>query len=75
MQSTMFCCAFTDEQLYQELYSRAAFWSSDSFFGVDLTALKAEARHESFRQPVIDASPPTNLLGQPSSVCLSLSFV
>ena len=64
----MFCCPFTDEQLYQELNSRAAFWHSESFFGVDLTVLKAHARQESFRQPVIDASPPTNLLGQPASV-------
>ena len=66
--STMYCAPFTDEQLYQELSSRAAFWDSESFFGVDLRALKAHARSESFRQPVIDASPPDNILGQPSAV-------
>lgn len=66
--STMYCAPFTDEQLYQELASRAAFWDSDSFFGVNLQALKDHARKESFRQPVIDASPPENLLGHPAEV-------
>lgn len=66
--STMYCAPFTDEQLYQEMSSRASFWNSENFFGVDLQALKAHARHEVFRQPVIDASPAQNLLGHPAAI-------
>lgn len=65
-KADLYCCAFSDEQLYQEFCARAGFWDSDSFFGVDLTSLKDPARQQSFRQPVIDAFAPELLVGKPA---------
>lgn len=65
-KADLYCCPFSDEQLYQEFCARAGFWDADSFFGVDLTSLKDPARLQSFRQPVIDAFAPELLIGKPS---------
>lgn len=45
---------FTDAQLYIELTSKANFWFSKDFHGVDLRALHSAATNEYFRQPVVD---------------------
>ena len=42
--STLFAAPFTDEALYQEQYTKAAFWSQPNFYGVDLNPLKVRVR-------------------------------
>lgn len=44
---------FTDEALYLEQIQKCSFWYQNSFHGVDLTSLKAEATRETFSQPVV----------------------
>ena len=44
---------FTDEQLYLEQTYRASFWTQDSFHGVNLNSLRAQALEEIFHQPVV----------------------
>jgi histone-arginine methyltransferase CARM1 len=45
---------FTDAQLYIEQTSKANFWFSKDFHGVDLRALHSAATNEYFRQPIVD---------------------
>ncbi|XP_007499584.1 histone-arginine methyltransferase CARM1-like isoform X4 [Monodelphis domestica] len=45
---------FSDEQLYNEHYSRANFWYQQSFYGVNLSSLRGAAVDEYFRQPIVD---------------------
>ncbi|XP_031818137.1 histone-arginine methyltransferase CARM1-like isoform X3 [Sarcophilus harrisii] len=45
---------FSDEQLYNEHYSRANFWYQQSFYGVNLSSLRGAALDEYFRQPIVD---------------------
>lgn len=45
---------FSDEALYMEQYNKANFWYQTSFHGVDLSAMRAAAMKEYFRQPIVD---------------------
>lgn len=45
---------FTDAQLYIEQTSKANFWFSKDFHGVDLRALHSAATNEYFKQPIVD---------------------
>lgn len=45
---------FRDDALYMEQYNKANFWCSSTFHGVDLSALRAAAMKEYFRQPIVD---------------------
>lgn len=45
---------FTDAQLYIEQTSKASFWFSKDFHGVDLRALHSAATNEYFKQPIVD---------------------
>ncbi|CAK9303058.1 unnamed protein product [Gordionus sp. m RMFG-2023] len=45
---------FTDEALFMETFNRSSFWSQNSFYGMDLTSLQAEAQTEVFQQPIVD---------------------
>ena len=45
---------FTDAQLYIEQTSKANFWYSKDFHGVDLRALHSAATNEYFKQPIVD---------------------
>lgn len=45
---------FTDAQLYMEQTSKANFWFSKDFHGVDLRALHSAATSEYFKQPIVD---------------------
>ena len=42
------CAPFSDEVLYQELHSKAAFWMQPDFYGIDITALHSAAVKECF---------------------------
>ena len=44
------CAPFSDEVLYQELHSKAAFWMQPDFYGIDITALHSAAVKEYFSQ-------------------------
>ncbi len=50
----LYVAPFTDESLYMEQATKANFWNQTSFYGVDLTSLKATAFDEYFKQPVVD---------------------
>lgn len=45
---------FTDTQLYIEQSTKANFWYSKDFHGVDLRALHSAATDEYFKQPIVD---------------------
>lgn len=45
---------FTDAQLYLEQSSKANFWYTKDFHGLDLRALHSAATDEYFKQPVVD---------------------
>lgn len=53
-QGDLHIAPFTDAQLYIEQTSKANFWFSKDFHGVDLRALHSAATNEYFRQPVVD---------------------
>jgi len=59
---TIFCTAFSDEMLWNEISNKSAFWMHNSFYGVDLGALAGAARKSAFGQPVIDQIPPQVLV-------------
>lgn len=52
--STMYFSLFSDELVYQENVQKTAFWYNESFHGINLSALRSQAFHEVFKQPVID---------------------
>lgn len=45
--------AITDDVLYQEILSRAAFWDNSSFYGIDIQPAMEQARREYFSQPIV----------------------
>ncbi|MEW5310733.1 MAG: hypothetical protein WDW38_002501 [Sanguina aurantia] len=47
--------AFSDDALYQEVGSKAAFWMQPSFYGIDVTSLYNAAVDSYFAQVVVDA--------------------
>ena len=54
-----FCMApFYDNMLYNEQVNKTAFWNNTCFYGFNLTALKARATTEKFRQPIIESYDP-----------------
>ena len=44
------CAPFSDEALYQELHSKAAFWMQTAFYGIDISPLHSAAVKEYFAQ-------------------------
>ena len=50
----LYVTPFTDEALYMEQVGKANFWYQQSFYGVDLTALRDLALDEYFKQPIVD---------------------
>eukprot|EP00052_Salpingoeca_macrocollata_P011826 m.91344 g.91344 ORF g.91344 m.91344 type:complete len:461 (-) comp18215_c0_seq1:30-1412(-) len=71
--STFFVCPFNDEHLYYETASKAGFWTTPSFFGVDVGCLWQSSNEENFRQPVVEYIEPHHLLGEP--VCTEFDFL
>lgn len=53
-QGDLHITPFNDENLYNEVFSKANFWFQSSFYGVDLTCLREAAHLEYFSQPVVD---------------------
>ena len=41
---------FSDDNLYQEILSKATFWLQQNFYGVNLTSLHTEALNQYFTQ-------------------------
>ncbi|CAF3627482.1 unnamed protein product [Rotaria sordida] len=50
----LYVTPFTDESSYMEQIGKANFWYQQSFYGVDLTALRDAALEEYFQQPLVD---------------------
>ena len=53
---------FEDAGLYEEQKGRAAFWSDNSFMGIDLTPLHEQSMKEVFAMPVVGYFHPSILL-------------
>ncbi|XP_065834158.1 histone-arginine methyltransferase CARM1-like isoform X2 [Oscarella lobularis] len=65
-QGVLYVVPFTDDALYIEQYSKAYFWSQQSFHGVDLSSLRQAAIAEYFRQPIVDTFDHRILLAKPT---------
>ncbi|KII73452.1 Histone-arginine methyltransferase CARMER [Thelohanellus kitauei] len=63
-----FVVPFTDETVYQEIYSKALFWSQKSFYGVDLTSQFDDAFKEYFSQPIVETFDSRIYISQPKFV-------
>nr|QDG00785.1 histone-arginine methyltransferase CARM1-2 [Brachionus koreanus] len=64
-QGDLYIAPFTDEALFMEQVAKANFWSQNSFYGIDLSALKTAAYEEYFKQPVVDTFDPRILISPP----------
>lgn len=59
---TMLMSPFSDESIYREQMGKVAFWQQRDFYGLDLSALRAQAVDNHFSQPVVGYFPPEILL-------------
>jgi histone-arginine methyltransferase CARM1 len=46
-------CPFTDDVIYKEHCARAAFWETNNFYGIDLSAAAGQAYHEYMSQAIV----------------------
>jgi len=53
---------FCDDALYNEQVQKSNFWASNDFYGINLTAVQADAHSFYFSQPVVGHVPPMTLL-------------
>lgn len=66
-KGTLYLAPFSDEGLFQEVYSKANFWYQTFFYGVDLSNLRQQAYDEYFKQPIVDAFDPQCLVAKPTT--------
>lgn len=66
------CFVCRDDVLHYELLQKGQFWSSTSFYGVNLSVLHQEATKACFGQCVVDAFSPSIILSDTDS--LELNF-
>jgi histone-arginine methyltransferase CARM1 len=52
-RGTIFITPVHCDTLHKEQMAKASFWDNQSFFGIDLSALKEQAVNEHFAQPVV----------------------
>ncbi|KAI9182910.1 hypothetical protein H9P43_003822 [Blastocladiella emersonii ATCC 22665] len=64
---SIFLAPFTDAFLYTETMTKARFWDSPDFYGVDLSGLFTEARAEYFSLPVVGHFDPNSLVADPAA--------
>jgi histone-arginine methyltransferase CARM1 len=50
---SIFLAPFTDAGLWSETMGKARFWEQQSFYGVDLTAVYADAKDEMFGKCIV----------------------
>ncbi|OLL21895.1 putative histone-arginine methyltransferase CARM1 [Neolecta irregularis DAH-3] len=62
--------AFSDHYLHSETLRKASFWEQTSFFGVDLSILKDQAKREVFESVIVGPIDPFCLI----SGCSSITF-
>ena len=61
---------FTDEAVFNEHASKAEFWRTTDFHGLDLSVLHTKAYTEKFQQPILDTyDPQKNLAADPFRKC------
>lgn len=63
--STIFLAPFTDGGLYAETMSKVRFWHQTDFYGLNLSALSAQALAQHFAQPVVGCFDPRSLISSP----------
>ena len=61
-RSDLFAAPFSDEPLYNEQYTKAAFWTTPDFYGVNLSALHDDALTFYYSQPVVGPVAPHTLM-------------
>lgn len=59
---TIFLAPFTDEALFKEHCSRAAFFDNNNFYGIDFTPIVAQAYKEYFGQAIVGYVDPNSLI-------------
>ena len=60
--SVLHAAPFCDEALYNEQVQKAQFWSTQNFYGIDLTPLQTDAHDFYFSQPVVGHVAPHTLI-------------
>lgn len=61
-RGTMFAAPFSDDTLFREQATKAAFWDQRDFYGLDLSVLRTRAVENHFSQPVVGYFPPELLI-------------
>ena len=59
---TIFAAPYSDATLWQEQVTKAAFWQSTDYYGLDITCLADAAADDHFAQPVVGYVDATSLL-------------
>ena len=55
-------CPFADDGLFKEHSSRAAFWETNNFYGLDFSSIASQAYSEYFSQAIVGYIDPSTLL-------------
>jgi len=63
----------TDDALYKEQLAKIAFWSTDNFYGVNLTPALDAAQNEYFSQPIVGYFPSSSIIS-PHRTCHTIDF-
>ena len=69
----IYVAPFSDAAVYAEQIAKVAFWDNTSFFGLDLSSLRATAVRDHFAQPIVGYVDAATLLG-PAAVAASVDF-
>lgn len=72
---TIYLAPFTDANLWTQTMSKARFWESKDFYGVDFSALALDAKDEIFGQPVVGCFDPHIIMGSSSSYMVDFESV
>lgn len=62
-------CPFSDDAMYKEHNSRAAFWETTNFYGIDLSAAAGQAYQEYLSQAVVGGPFSSQLLDSCLNLC------
>lgn len=65
--STIHFAPFSDPTLYASIHEKARFWETNSFYGVDLSALASDAVRGCFAQPIVGGVEPKTLMASACS--------
>ena len=58
----LYCSVFSDDTLYYDVFSKAAFWNNKNFYGLKIDNMLADSQRENFLQAVVGYITPSSLL-------------